>query len=743
MKRPLKNLCFAALAAVAFISLDSVLAAPLSLSMYIALLYLGVPPLPLAVVYTASSLTGGSMVAAVSAAVQALLLGILFLIYAKKKRRPGVEIVIYVFISSIVYLLFDDRAEIVYKLVYMAVISLFSVVCTIAAQAVSTKGATIKFDKGELVCASVCALVISVGSIKVCGADLFKGLSAFAILASVCFFDDETPAFLASALCGAFVWAQGKATYFLPYFCYYFAAYSFIKTSRIIAALAICATEALFAFVIGFYGEYGYVQALLFAVPSILFALLPQKLVEQKNGNGYLSVEEAITKNSLNAYRRLTAARLSETADGFAQMNYAVTSLSTKAPSDDILSSRIAQEVVRSCGSCENYNKCATFLESARELERIAKIGIAKKRVTLIDLPKSFLDFCRFPNNVIFEVNRLIDGFSRINEESEKSEKIKSALSVLAKGMENSVSDLADEFQSVYLSDAATEKKLIKDFKRNGVKTKGLMLKSREGFAEVTLLFDKRAFNEKVALKVLKDTFSYDFKKVFDTELQGTSVAATYFKKPKLSCAYGVGAVTKSTSPKSGDMHSVVRLDNGKILVALSDGMGSGEGASATSVSSIELIEAFYKAGFGSKTVLPLVNRILSSITEDDFSAVDICILDENNGDADFLKIGAPYGFILSKEGIRYLEGSSLPIGILDVLTPTVASTSLSRGDIVILLSDGVTDAFTSSSDVIEYLKSAPVFNPQELADDIIRKALSLSGGVAADDMTALCVRVC
>ena len=42
------------------------------------------------------------------------------------------------------------------------------------------------------------------------------------------------------------------------------------------------------------------------------------------------------------------------------------------------------------------------------------------------------------------------------------------------------------------------------------------------------------------------------------------------------------------------------------------------------------------------------------------------------------------------------------------------------------LITDGVSDAFGSSSEIIDYLRSVPAKNPQTLADSIIEKALSL-----------------
>ena len=742
MKKLLKFSATAAASFVAFTCLNEVIAAPLALSMYVALLFVGVSPLPLALSFVSAGVIGGDLVSIVSGAVQAAFIGTVFLLYAKKKRRPGVEIIIYIFFSSLVYLLFDKRAEIVQKLVYMAIITLFSGTCTVAAKAVKEKGFSIKYSKGDSLCIAALLLFLGAGVYGVFGANAYKAISVFVILCSAMLYDDETPAILTIALASVFILTERDVKYLLPYLCYYLVASSTVERGKPIATILTVSVEALFAFVFDFYAVYGYIEALFFAVPCLVFALLPSKIFEKKAD--YLSPENAMNKTSLNYMRSYIAHSLTESAESFSQMRSALLSLTVKAPSDKLLSSKIATDVKRSCEKCRNYFKCnAQNNPPMLILEKITQVGIAKKRITLIDLPKELLDFCAFPNNIIFEVNRLIDAFSEIKEKSEKTDALKSVLSFLAGGIEEALDDLSQKFSAVPSFDVKAEKEIIKEFAKVGVRIKGMTLKNSDRDAEITLLYDKKDFDEQAAENVLSDRFGVLFEKKYSAVVGGRTIAATYGKKTTYSCAYGVSSVTKFSSQKSGDMHSVERLGNDKILVALSDGMGSGESASLTSAAAITLIEAFYKAGFKSKTVLPLVNKILSSVTEDDFSAVDICVLDSDSGHCDFIKIGAPYGFILSKEGVRFLEGSSLPLGILDVLTPTVASTTLKKGDILILLSDGVTDAFGSSSDVIDYLKTAPLLNPQELSDSVVKRALALSDGIAEDDMTAFCVRIC
>ncbi|MBQ9485274.1 MAG: serine/threonine-protein phosphatase, partial [Clostridia bacterium] len=91
---------------------------------------------------------------------------------------------------------------------------------------------------------------------------------------------------------------------------------------------------------------------------------------------------------------------------------------------------------------------------------------------------------------------------------------------------------------------------------------------------------------------------------------------------------------------------------------------------------------------------------------------------------------------------VRIVEANSLPLGILSELKPSVCNTEINDGDMLLLMTDGVSDAFGSSGDVIDYVRIAPALNPQSLADDILNKAIELNGGQKKDDMTVLCVRI-
>jgi stage II sporulation protein E len=161
----------------------------------------------------------------------------------------------------------------------------------------------------------------------------------------------------------------------------------------------------------------------------------------------------------------------------------------------------------------------------------------------------------------------------------------------------------------------------------------------------------------------------------------------------------------------------------------------------STSIS-LSLIESFYKAGMNSDLILNTVNKLLSINTEDSFTALDVSVIDLENKSADFIKYGAPYGFIINDGAVKIIEGNTLPLGILEDLSPSVAKTEVYDGDMILLLTDGISDAFKSSSAIIDFLRSVPAKNPQTLTNQILSKAVALNDGKHLDDMTALAVRI-
>ena len=81
-------------------------------------------------------------------------------------------------------------------------------------------------------------------------------------------------------------------------------------------------------------------------------------------------------------------------------------------------------------------------------------------------------------------------------------------------------------------------------------------------------------------------------------------------------------------------------------------------------------------------------------------------------------------------------------MGILDSLHPNSSSYELGDDDVLLFISDGVSDAFGSTTDLYDTLRNIPLNNPQQLTDNLLERALRAYGGKAKDDMTAIAVRL-
>ena len=190
-----------------------------------------------------------------------------------------------------------------------------------------------------------------------------------------------------------------------------------------------------------------------------------------------------------------------------------------------------------------------------------------------------------------------------------------------------------------------------------------------------------------------------------------------------------------------GDEFFTMVKKDGKTVAAICDGMGSGKKAKARAQTAKSLAEKFFAAGFENKTILETVNKImLISGGEESYSTIDICEIDGEKGECTFMKTGAPPSFIIRKNKIIKIEGESLPCGILEEIEPYEKKCEIFKGDIIILLSDGITDI---AMDTVKFLQGCVYGeDTRDIVKDILEAGIYLCGGKAADDMTALAIRI-
>lgn len=201
----------------------------------------------------------------------------------------------------------------------------------------------------------------------------------------------------------------------------------------------------------------------------------------------------------------------------------------------------------------------------------------------------------------------------------------------------------------------------------------------------------------------------------------------------------GVSKAIKENEPMSGDNYSLCEIGIDYIC-AISDGMGSGEKAYDASAMVINFLEKMLEAGFDCDRAIRIINGALIAYGEErNMSTLDLCRINLTSGLAAFWKAGASVSFIKRANRVEVLEGDSLPLGIFHQLDLNHKQVQLREGDYVILISDGVLDAFQQEDAALilrDFIEDIQMENPREIANHILQYVIHVAGGTIRDDMT-------
>lgn len=202
--------------------------------------------------------------------------------------------------------------------------------------------------------------------------------------------------------------------------------------------------------------------------------------------------------------------------------------------------------------------------------------------------------------------------------------------------------------------------------------------------------------------------------------------------------------VSAAAAGASGDAAVTCGLPDGSLAFILSDGMGKGMKAAAESRAVIAKLRKLLKVGMPVAKAIKSVNKYMieQSKGEEIFATVDLTIIDKKNGKAKFYKMGAATSFLVREGGVKRIEQPALPVGMIPRLKLTHVSAKLMPGDVIIMVSDGITEADRDdlSAGWLEAYLAADTINvgPRILAEEIVMAAQLRYKGREADDLTAV-----
>lgn len=613
-------------------------------------------------------------------------------------------------------------------------------------QNVVLRGLRRKFTIDEIISASVLFFAIGVGLYSVpFGEYIFFGVLAFTLL-SVCYIFGATSTLSIACILGLGASFAGGNFLLTAYTCVLALVVCATScTKRVLGAIAVVLADIIVG--LYFVPPYEIYHLLATLLGALLFAIIPNKTMQNFTSFVIADKEDVAVRTIVNRSRKALFTRLTEFSNVFFEMKNVFLGMVAGVKNFDEAVEYLAEQVkIKICKSCNNCDECLRIQsqETTYALIDMLHFAYERGRVSLLDVPLNLCAHCKKLNVLINAINSCVEEYKSNLQSTNNLDSGKLLLGEQMYGVSQVMQALANEVALNISFDTNLEKRIVEELMYAGVVcSEAICYRRNSEINIVTLVVRSKNLDKSKVIKVANKIFNapMEIVSISNGEKAGFSVLSVE-NASRYDILFGSAGTTKSDSEKSGDTHSVIKLGNNKILVALCDGMGSGQNAEKTSSLALGLIENFYRAGFDNNLILSSVNKMLTLSGEEAFSAIDAGVIDLNKGTCDLIKLGSPVTYIKSRNGVKRLEANALPLGILEEMKPNIRSCTLNDDDIVIFITDGIADSFACLDDLDNFILEKQDINPQILANDILSFALEQNKNIPQDDMTVLACRI-
>ena len=331
-------------------------------------------------------------------------------------------------------------------------------------------------------------------------------------------------------------------------------------------------------------------------------------------------------------------------------------------------------------------------------------------------------------------------------------------------GISKTISDLADDITTKKVDDKEINEKeeLLKLFEQKKIEVKELNInKEKNGKIEIGIYINPCEDYNSTNLEIeecksdkIKQIITKFYKQEFEVQLVDCSIQKAtdicYFKyisKNKYKLQIGLAKVKKDGSPVSGDTTLKMKLQDGKQLIAISDGMGSGPNARKSSKIAVQMLKRLLISGFNKETSLDMINSSMCLNSEDDsYATLDIAIFDLYEGNVEFIKNGASPTYIKNRRHVDVIKNITLPAGILNNIELKISDRDIEENEILVMCSDGIAESnaeYENKELWLKYLlEQMETENVQKMADIILAEAIDNNYGIPKDDMTVIVCKI-
>ncbi|MBO5511299.1 MAG: SpoIIE family protein phosphatase [Clostridia bacterium] len=513
----------------------------------------------------------------------------------------------------------------------------------------------------------------------------------------------------------------------------------------------------------------------LFFLTERLWLALPHGQRFEKADRELEEFTAAVTA-SLTAESRAEAqrARMKALSEAFGALSQRFYDLSSQLKRPRMLDlRRICDESFgKKCARCKDRDICwgSEYERTLEAQTRLASQLHTGGKASAESLPDSLRDFCPYMEEIVTDINGRCARMTEILLKSEKTEVFAADYAAIASLLSDALEEDRRAEEDFACNREAADR--VYDYLTEaGVTVQGVVVGGKRGSGRQRVIVRGVGFEAvadklpEVRARIGEMVGCPMTAPAFDEgEDGGASAVMTLHSEAKLRVAYS-GSTLPADHPASaplpsplthetpagaydppavcGDHIALFKNGDAYFYALISDGMGSGEDASLTSDICAMFLEKMLAAGNRAEVSLRMLDGYIRSKntgTGDECSAtVDLMELDLMDGRAVFAKNGAAPTYVVREGSVYKLHAPTMPIGIVKDTPPRLLKFRTHPGDVVVMVSDGVTLGNDECPWLIDLLSSPMPDSMDALRRDIIKRALTAG---SEDDLSAIAIRV-
>ncbi|MDD2376203.1 MAG: SpoIIE family protein phosphatase [Clostridia bacterium] len=370
---------------------------------------------------------------------------------------------------------------------------------------------------------------------------------------------------------------------------------------------------------------------------------------------------------------------------------------------------------------------------------------ISSKLENKEDISNSMLNVkCEESTKIIKDINEVYSSMKIMRMLKKKEEETSKKLSKQYKEVSNIISNISKNIKNVPAKSEKNVKNLRDELKLHGYMVYEDDFNIDNNYIEYTFITDILNDIDKQKKEIIKLVSNMLEKPMHIKLLLNISKSERSRIKlvsmPKYSLEVGIAKSCKTNELISGDSYLSMDLGISKYMSAISDGAGSGPEAEKSSKIVIDMLEKLLKGGFEKDKAIQIINTIIKmKQDENNFATLDIVIADLENGEAEYIKLGAAPTYIIQNGKIITISSCNIPVGLINDNEYVPISKKLNKQDIILQISDGIVNDDMNINDnyftkILTNIDTSRT--SREIANELHKHVLKEFKNVLHDDIT-------